>query len=136
VDSAGSALVALEGDSASGALVRIDLGTGAVTPVDGAGDFAPVGRPAIRGDGAIVYACRAGRSTDICRLDPGKAARRLTEDGARDRDPAWSPSGGSVVFSSDREGGSFELYAMRQDGSGVRRLTKQKGEDVQPAWVP
>ncbi len=134
-DTSGTALVALEGDSTAARLVRIDVASAAVTPVEGVGDLVPVGRPAIRGDGTIAFTCRAVQGTDICRLSPGQAPRRLTEGPAQERDPVWSPEGNGIVFSSDRDD-NFELYAMRADGSKVRRLTKQRGADADPAWVP
>jgi TolB protein len=135
VDTSGTSLVALEGDSSAARLVRIDVASGAVTPVEGVGELVPVGRPALRADGAIVFACRAPQGSNICRVTPGQPPRRLTEGPARDRDPAWSPEGIGLVFSSDRED-DFELYAMRADGAKMRRLTNQLGADIEPAWVP
>jgi TolB protein len=136
VDSAGTTLVALEGDSTAGRLVRIEVSTGEPTPIAGVGDLGPVGRPAVRGDGTIVYACRTSQGTDLCRVSSGQAVRRLTQDAAKERDPVWSPDGAAIVFSSDREAKNFELYVMRADGSKMRRLTKERGTDVEPAWVP
>jgi TolB protein len=137
VDSSGMTLVALEGDTSAGRLVRIDVASGSVTPVEGVAEgMVPVGRPAVRADGTIAYACRAPRGTDICELSPGKPARRLTEGEADERDPAWSPEGGAIVFSSNRADNNFELYLMRDDGSKVRRLTNQRGADIEPAFVP
>jgi Tol biopolymer transport system component len=96
----------------------------------------PVGRPTLRRDGTVAFACRAPQGgSDICRVTPGEPPRRLTTGPAQDRDPAWSPEGNGIVFASDREE-NFELYAMRGDGSKVLRLTNQRGADVQPAWVP
>ena len=50
-------------------------------------------------------------------------------------EPAWSPDGSTIVFSSKRSGAS-SLYAMGVDGSGTRRLTSTKDDDGQPAWSP
>lgn len=137
VDTSGTTLVALEGDTSAARLVRIDVASGSVTPVEGVGEAtAPVGRPAVRADGTIAYACRAPRGTDICELSPGEPARRLTEGEAGEREPAWSPEGAGIVFSSNRADDNFELYLMRADGSRVRRLTNQRGADIEPAWVP
>ena len=38
-----------------------------------------------------------------------------------------------IMFTSDREG-SFRLYTMRPDGSGVRRLTNGPGSDAHSVW--
>jgi Tol biopolymer transport system component len=48
-------------------------------------------------------------------------------------DPAWSPDGRHIAFSSDRDGPSG-IYVMNADGSGVRRITDSFG--LQPAWSP
>lgn len=44
--------------------------------------------------------------------------RQLTEtDGAAERNPAWSPDGRWIVYSSDEEG-EYNLYLMQSDGKG------------------
>ena len=50
-------------------------------------------------------------------------------------DPAYSPSGTRIVFSSARDGDS-DLYIMDADGTDVRRLTNQPGDDYAPDWQP
>jgi len=50
-------------------------------------------------------------------------------------EPAWSPDGSTIVFASKRSG-TFDLYAMKADGSETRRLTSTEEEDGQPAWSP
>jgi Tol biopolymer transport system component len=49
-------------------------------------------------------------------------------------DPAWSPDGAEIAFSSKRSGRS-EIYIMRADGSGTERLT-EGGDDIHPTWSP
>ena len=74
----------------------------------------------------------------------GHAQRRLTEatpDTSSPSglyfqiDPAWSPDGSSIAFAS-RRAGSFDIYAMRSDGTGTRRLTATRGDDTHPTWSP
>jgi TolB protein len=139
LDSAGTTLTMLEGTGEATRLVTLSatgaIGPGAPTaPVASA--IAPAGRPSVRRDGEVLYACAGEGGSDICLLVPGEAARRLTEGPAEDRDPAWSPDGSIVAFSSNREDDNFEIFAMRRDGSNVRRLTNERGPDRQPAWVP
>jgi len=50
-------------------------------------------------------------------------------------DPAWSPNGRLIAFSSKRSG-SFDIYVMRADGSGTRRLTATPEDDHHPTWSP
>ncbi|MFL5950595.1 MAG: hypothetical protein ACJ74M_03235 [Gaiellaceae bacterium] len=47
----------------------------------------------------------------------GSAARRLTNDGARDGEPSWAANGNHIAFTRDGD-----LYEMRSDGSHVQSL--------------
>ncbi|NND96300.1 MAG: DUF4347 domain-containing protein, partial [Pirellulaceae bacterium] len=59
----------------------------------------------------------------------------LTSDPGSDDDPAWSPDGSQVAFSSNRTGAS-EIYTMDADGSNVTRLTFDGASAAQPSWSP
>ena len=61
----------------------------------------------------------------------GSNPRRLTTDGGQF--PSWSPDGGYIAFSSDRDGND-EIYVMDADGSNPRRLTTDGGTN--PTWSP
>jgi TolB protein len=50
-------------------------------------------------------------------------------------DPAWSPDGKEIAFTSRRDGRSH-VFAMRPDGTGVRHLTISPHDDDHPAWSP
>jgi Tol biopolymer transport system component len=50
-------------------------------------------------------------------------------------EPAWSPDGRQIAFSSKREG-SFDLYAMEADGTATRRLSATPADDHDPSWSP
>src|SRR5438445_11405870 len=50
-----------------------------------------------------------------------------------DYDPVWSPDGGSIVFTSDRDG-SADLYRVAPDGSGLERLTDNPAYEDQAAF--
>ena len=52
-----------------------------------------------------------------------------------DYDAAWSPDGGSIVFTSERDG-SADLYRVKPDGSGIERLTDNPAYDDQAAFSP
>ena len=50
-----------------------------------------------------------------------------------DYDAAWSPDGGWIAFTSERNG-SADLYRMRPDGSSLERLTDSPAYDDQAAF--
>ncbi len=60
---------------------------------------------------------------------------RLTFDPARDGVPVWSPDGKQVAFSSDREGGVFQLYRKDASGAGQeQRLTEGPSPKLVLDW--
>ena len=65
----------------------------------------------------------------------GSGQRRLTTNTADDLDPAWSPNGKLIAFTSERDGNS-EIYVMNADGSAQANLTKSPKSDSGPAWSP
>jgi Tol biopolymer transport system component len=58
---------------------------------------------------------------------------RLTNNGAVDNDPFWSPDGNRLTFVTDRDGNS-EVYVMSADGSSQVRLTNNLVSDYSPSW--
>jgi CubicO group peptidase (beta-lactamase class C family) len=63
------------------------------------------------------------------------ALERLTTDPSVDGLPSWSPTGGSVLFGSNRKG-DFDVYVMNADGSGQTNLTRSPGSDESGSWSP
>jgi len=62
--------------------------------------------------------------------------QRVSDEGAWDIDPAWSPDGKHIAFMSARLGG-FSLFVMDADGSNVRLVTRpEKSFLGSPAWSP
>jgi Tol biopolymer transport system component len=59
----------------------------------------------------------------------------LTQHKAPDWQPAWSPDGQRVAFSSYRDG-NWEIYVVNVDGTGLTRLTDQPESDFSPTWSP
>ena len=66
----------------------------------------------------------------------GTGFQRLAADTTNDIQPAWSPDGTKIAFSTDRVAGDYEVYVMQADGTNPVRLTNSPGEDGQPAWSP
>ncbi len=81
-----------------------------------------------------IYAAPAPRASAGANA-AGSDAVRLTNSNAYDWQPAWSPDGRQIAFTSDRDG-HWQIYLMNIDGSDVRRLTSSRGEDRDPAWSP
>ena len=89
----------------------------------------------------IAFVSNRDGNSEIYVIDGhGKNLRNLTNNPNTDRDPAWSPDGREIVFSSFRHGeighGKSAIYVMRADGENVRRLTNNPDGAGQPAWSP
>jgi serine/threonine protein kinase len=60
-------------------------------------------------------------------------ARPLTTGNSRDRQPAYSPDGRRVVFSSNRSGNT-DIWILDRDSGEVQQLTDDQSEDWDPAF--
>jgi len=49
--------------------------------------------------------------------------------------PAWSPEGRQIAFTSNRDGRE-EIYVMNADGSAQTRLTNGPRQNGHPSWSP
>ena len=56
---------------------------------------------------------------------------QLTQNPADAWEPAWSPSGAKILFSSRRDE-NWEVYAMNADGAGQANLTTNPAQDQEP----
>jgi TolB protein len=95
--------------------------------------------------GMTTICCAAADRILFTRLSPpearllisnadGSGERALTQ-GTLDYNPAWSPDGKWIAFTSERNG-SADLYRIRTDGSGLERLTDDPAFDDQAAYSP
>ncbi|WP_163510796.1 CARDB domain-containing protein [Fodinicola acaciae] len=75
-------------------------------------------------DGELMYAANAN-ATPV----------RLTNDLNNLRHPAISPDGTQIAFADDRSG-SFNIWVINVDGTGIRRITTSPGIDDYPTWSP
>jgi TolB protein len=50
-----------------------------------------------------------------------------------DNFPLWSPRGDLIMFSR-QQGGYYEIYTIKPDGTGLRQLTHSHGNDAHMAW--
>src|SRR5262249_23895126 len=94
--------------------------------------FSPDGR-------RIAIQNRVGDNGEICLLniEDGKV-ENLTNNPARDVDPAWSPDGTEIVFASNREGNYdiFSLFSMNVDGTNQHRIYYSYAISSFPSWSP
>ena len=88
-------------------------------------------RPAMTGALLCILLCgfaSAQTSTSVTRTLVG-----LTTP--QDDYPEVSPDGRQIVFQSNRSG-TWQLWIMNRDGSGLHRLTHGGANDRTPAWSP
>jgi Tol biopolymer transport system component/imidazolonepropionase-like amidohydrolase len=89
-------------------------------------------KPAISPDGKQIAFVALG---DVWLMTIGSKPTRLTNDAFSDADPAWSPDGAQLVFSSDRAGnGNADLWIHDMKTGAERRLTQTTTSDFGAAW--
>ena len=65
----------------------------------------------------------------------GTAERPLLSSDSLDYNPAWSPDGQWIVFTSERNG-SADLYRVKPDGTGLQQLTSNRAYEDQADVSP
>ena len=67
----------------------------------------------------------------------GTGARRLTDELAEEGDPAWSPDGRWIAYTTARPGATIrEIWVVRPDGTGRHGVTTLGATALRPAWSP
>ena len=61
--------------------------------------------------------------------------RRITDDGAEDWDPAFTPDGKKIVWSSGRSG-NLEIWIANADGSGAKQISQDGVDAENPTATP
>ena len=60
---------------------------------------------------------------------------QLTKNARIDANPAWSPDGKEIAFTSDRSG-TPQIYVMDTDGGNVRRVSREGLSNDGASWHP
>jgi Tol biopolymer transport system component len=67
----------------------------------------------------------------------GSGLRRLTRNTVADWDPAWSPDGQKIAWTSGGHGAETDVFVMNADGSDQQNLTPKSGnQGREPRWSP
>jgi Tol biopolymer transport system component len=90
-------------------------------------------RPVISPDGSQVAFAAVG---DIYVMPVGGRPVNVTGDAALDTDPAWSPDGQSLVYSSDRESLHLQLWIRDMRTGQSRRVTSLETQPQGATWSP
>ena len=62
-------------------------------------------------------------------------AVRITTNAAVDREPAWSPDGTQIAFTSYR-GGNADIWVIPATGGTATQITTDPADDYLPTWSP
>ena len=100
--------------------------------------------PDVSRDGAtILFQSNRSGTWQLWRMDAdGSGLGRVTNDTFNHRQPAWSPDGKLVAYSSDQglSDGRRAIWLMAAPGSDQsvrpRKLSSGTGQDVHPKWLP
>src|SRR3990172_5291425 len=75
----------------------------------------------------------------ITPLDGSSEAQALTQEPVSNFQPAVSPDGKLIAFSTDRDrarGQNYEIYVMSIDGAEPRAVSQSPASETAPSWFP
>ena len=89
--------------------------------------------PSISPDGRSIAFAALG---DLWLMPVGGKPENITTDRFLDTEPAWSPDGRYLAWSTDRGGDLLDLWIRDMTNGQVRRLTSTEGSAMGAAWSP
>src|SRR4051812_18837653 len=89
--------------------------------------------PVISPDGKQIAFAAIG---DIYLMPVGGKPVNLTKDAALDTEPAWSPDGTQLAYSSDKDSEHLQLWVRDMKSGRSRRLTELTTQPQGAAWAP
>ena len=99
--------------------------------------FTPGPIPTREHIGRIIFTCTRGDYNQLCMINAdGTGFQQMTELEAHNYYPVYSPLGGSIVYSSNQNGGVFDLFLFVFEGARLIRLTERIGNVVSPSFSP
>jgi Tol biopolymer transport system component len=90
-------------------------------------------RPVISPDGKQIAFAAVG---DIYVMPVGGKAVNVTKDQALDTDPAWSPDGSRLAYSSDKDSQHLQLWIRDMKTGQSRKVTSLSTQPQAAAWSP
>jgi Tol biopolymer transport system component len=90
-------------------------------------------RPVISPDGKQIAFAAVG---DIYVMPIGGKPENITNDAALDTDPAWSPDGSQLAYSSDKNAAHLQLWIRDMRSGQSRQVTHLTTQPQGAAWSP
>ena len=90
-------------------------------------------RPTISPDGKQIAFAAVG---DIYVMPVGGRPVNVTKDQALDTDPAWSPDGSQLAYSSDKDSEHLQLWIRDMKSGQSRKVTNLTTQPQGAAWSP
>jgi Tol biopolymer transport system component/imidazolonepropionase-like amidohydrolase len=92
-------------------------------------------RPMISPDGKQIAFAAVG-DIYVAPVDGAAKPVNLTKDAALDTDPAWSPDGSQIVYSSDKDSEHLQLWIRDMRAGTSRKVTSLTTQPQGASWSP